>query len=44
MKDCPLILTAQALSLLDLLKIYDSLGFEVHCECLMGIAYIMFAW
>ena len=32
MKDCPLLLIAQALSLLDLL--YDSLGFEVHCECL----------
>ena len=30
--NCQLLLSAQALSLLDLL--YDSLGFEVHCECL----------
>ena len=38
MKDCPLFLIAQALSLLDLL--YDSLGFEVHCGCLMCILFL----
>ena len=34
LQDCPLLLIAQALSLLYLL--YDFLEFEVHCECLIG--------
>ena len=42
MKDCPLLQIAQALSLLHLL--YDSLGFEVLCECLNSDGYIILAW